>query len=147
VVVVRGGLSLHPPRPASARPALARQTPPSRPRRIGIGCPGDGRGALTMDCFRSLAEVPAGFGPSAVTIGKFDGVHAGHRAVIGALRSIADPLGLVPTVVTFDRHPLALLDPGSAPEALLSNRQKVERLAAAGVAATLMLPFDEEFAA
>lgn len=100
-----------------------------------------------MDCFRSLGEVPAGFGPSAVTIGKFDGVHAGHRAVIGALRSIADPLGLVPTVVTFDRHPLALLDPGSAPEALLSNRQKVERLAAAGVAATLMLPFDEEFAA
>lgn len=100
-----------------------------------------------MEFYRSLAEVPGDFGPSAITIGKFDGVHAGHRAVIGELIAMAEPTSLVPTVVTFDRHPLALLDPPLAPEALASTEQKVERLAAAGVAATLMLPFDAEFAA
>jgi riboflavin kinase/FMN adenylyltransferase len=100
-----------------------------------------------MELFRSLAEVPSDFGPSAVTIGKFDGVHAGHRAVISELLEMAQHESLVPTVVTFDRHPLALLDPPLAPESLSSTEQKVERLEAAGVLATLMLPFDEAFAA
>ena len=95
-----------------------------------------------MQFYTSLDEVPEGFGPSAVTIGKFDGVHSGHRAVIGELLSMARPLQLVPTVVTFDRHPLALLNPAMCPPQLISNEQKVERLAAAGVEATLMLTFD-----
>lgn len=102
---------------------------------------------MTVDVFQSLPDVPADFGPSAVTIGKFDGVHAGHRAVIGELLSIAAAESLVPTVVTFDRHPLAHLDPPRAPASLLSNAQKLERLEAAGVRATLMLAFDEAFAA
>lgn len=95
-----------------------------------------------MQFYTSLDQVPADFGPSAVTIGKFDGVHLGHRAVIGELLAVAEPLGLVPTVVTFDRHPLAVLNPHAVPPALISNEQKVERLAAAGVEATLMLTFD-----
>lgn len=98
-----------------------------------------------MQFYSSLAEVPDDFGPSAVTIGKFDGVHSGHRAVIGELLAMAAPLGLTPAVVTFDRHPLALINPAAAPEALISNEQKVERLADAGVEATLMLAFDEKF--
>lgn len=98
-----------------------------------------------MQFYTSLAEVPEGFGPSAVTIGKFDGVHSGHRAVIGELLSMARPLGLMPTVVTFDRHPLALLNPPMCPPALISNEQKIERLGATGVEATLMLTFDREF--
>ncbi|AWB90536.1 bifunctional riboflavin kinase/FAD synthetase [Homoserinimonas hongtaonis] len=100
-----------------------------------------------MKLYDSLDEVPADFGPSAVTIGKFDGVHSGHRAVIAELRAMAEADGLVPTVVTFDRHPLALINPGLAPERLISNAQKAERLEAAGVQATLSLPFDEAFAA
>lgn len=100
-----------------------------------------------MQQFRSVADVPADFGPSAVTIGKFDGVHAGHRSVIGELRSIALAEDLVPTVVTFDRHPLAFLNPDRAPEALLSTQQKLDKLEAAGVRATLMLTFDAELAA
>ncbi|WP_349898434.1 bifunctional riboflavin kinase/FAD synthetase [Parafrigoribacterium soli] len=95
-----------------------------------------------MQFYTSLNEVPHDFGPSAVTIGKFDGVHSGHRAVIGELLSMARPLHLVPTVVTFDRHPLALLNPPACPPQLISNEQKVERLSAAGVEATLMLTFD-----
>ncbi|MGV8884061.1 MAG: bifunctional riboflavin kinase/FAD synthetase [Microbacteriaceae bacterium] len=95
--------------------------------------------------FDSLSAVPEGFGPSAVAIGKFDGVHSGHRAVISALGDAARADGLAATVVTFDRHPLSLLRPESCPEPLLSNAQKVERLAETGVDATLMVEFDRPF--
>jgi riboflavin kinase/FMN adenylyltransferase len=98
-----------------------------------------------MQLYTSLDQVPEDFGPSAVTIGKFDGVHSGHRAVIGELISLAEAQDLVPTIVTFDRHPLALLRPESCPESLISNEQKIERLAAAGVQATLILTFDRAF--
>ncbi|MCU1550796.1 MAG: bifunctional riboflavin kinase/FAD synthetase [Glaciihabitans sp.] len=98
-----------------------------------------------MRLFERLSDVPPGFGPSAVTIGKFDGVHAGHRAVIADLRAVAAERGLVSTIVTFDRNPLAVLAPEKCPDALISNSQKVELLEAAGVDATLMLTFDREF--
>jgi riboflavin kinase/FMN adenylyltransferase len=96
--------------------------------------------------FKGLAGVPAGFGPSAVTIGKFDGVHQGHRAVIGRLRDIAEDEGLKAAVVTFDRNPLALLAPDKCPDALVSVRQKLELLATTGIDATLLLPFDRALA-
>lgn len=97
--------------------------------------------------FDGLPAVPAGFGPSAVTIGKFDGVHLGHRRVLDALRSVATELGLVSTVLTFDRHPLALFNPARCPIPLTSNMQKRELLAATGVDATVMIPFTAEFSA
>jgi riboflavin kinase/FMN adenylyltransferase len=92
--------------------------------------------------FGSPAEVPAGFGPSAVTIGKFDGVHLGHRAVIAQLRELADERGLTVSVVTFDRNPVSVLRPEACPPDVVSPAQKVELLAEAGVDATLMLDFD-----
>jgi riboflavin kinase/FMN adenylyltransferase len=95
-----------------------------------------------MRVFESLADVPADFAPSAVTIGKFDGVHSGHRRVIADLRALAADKGLQSTVVTFDRHPLALLNPELCPPPLVSNTQKIELLAAVGVDATLVLRFD-----
>jgi len=98
-----------------------------------------------MRFFQSLSEVPAGFGPSAVAIGKFDGVHAGHRRVIDELLAVAAERSLDATVVTFDRHPLRLLRPELCPPPLVSNAQKVERLAEAGVNTTLMLAFDLPF--
>lgn len=97
--------------------------------------------------FASLAEVSAGFGPSAVTFGKFDGVHLGHRAVIAELLSLAGPAHLVPTVLTFDRNPLALLHPARAPTSISSPRQKRELFAASGVQAVLEIPFDRHFSA
>lgn len=97
-----------------------------------------------MQFWDALADVPADLGPTAVTIGKFDGVHVGHRAVIDLLEQVAAERGLTSAVVTFDRHPLAVLQPGSVPRSLVSNRQKRELLEAAGVAATLMLTFDDE---
>jgi riboflavin kinase/FMN adenylyltransferase len=82
---------------------------------------------------------------SVVTIGKFDGVHIGHREVLRTLRERADGRRVV--VVTFDRHPLELFDPARAPQPLLSIPQKVEALRDAGADLVVVLPFTEEFAA
>ena len=98
-----------------------------------------------MKFYPSLTDVPVSFGPSAVTIGKFDGVHSGHRSVIARLRQEAAAAGLVSTVLTFDRHPLALLNPGSCPESLTSTDQKRAVLATTGIDALVMIEFTYGF--
>lgn len=97
-----------------------------------------------MDLFAGLGAVPAGFGPSAVTIGKFDGVHLGHRGILAQLGSLAAARDLAPVVVTFDRHPMALFNPVACPIALASNAERADLLAESGVAATLELEFTRE---
>lgn len=97
-----------------------------------------------MQFYDDIADVAQGFGPSAVTIGKFDGVHVGHRAVIAHLERAARQHGLVSTVVTFDRHPLSVIDPSKMPPALTSTAQRRELLEAVGVDATLLLRFDQD---
>lgn len=97
-----------------------------------------------MLTFTAAEQVPSDFGRTAVTIGKFDGVHTGHRAVLSRLIEIARQRGLRSAVVTFDRNPLRLLAPERCPESLVSTAQKLELLASTGVDATLMLTFDRE---
>jgi riboflavin kinase/FMN adenylyltransferase len=96
--------------------------------------------------YTAVEELPDGFGPSAVTIGKFDGVHTGHRAVIARLREVAAERGLTTAVITFDRNPLELVAPEKCPSSLVSNEQKLDLLAGTGVDATLMLTFDRALA-
>lgn len=98
-----------------------------------------------MKLFTSAAEVPAGFGPSAVTVGKFDGVHSGHRAVIAELERVAAEQSLDTAVVTFDRNPLQVLAPEKCPPSVTSIRQKVELLGQTGLDATLLVEFDRPF--
>ncbi len=100
-----------------------------------------------MIVFRSPAEVPRDFGPSAVAIGKFDGVHAGHRAVIARLNEAAAASGSRSVAVTFDRNPLAVLRPDRCPENVVTVERKLELLGELGLDATLVLTFDEELAA
>ena len=100
-----------------------------------------------MQIFFSPAEVPPAFGPSAVTVGKFDGMHTGHRAVVARLLEISRERTLSSVVMTFDRNPLSLLKPERCPPALVSNDQKLELLASTGLDAALMVRFDEEFSA
>ncbi|PPF84082.1 bifunctional riboflavin kinase/FAD synthetase [Subtercola sp. Z020] len=99
-----------------------------------------------MKVFTAIEQVPADFGPSAITVGKFDGVHEGHRAVIRELLAVAARENLVSTAVTFDRHPFAFLKPEQAPIALVGNDQKLDLLAGTGLDATLMLTFDAAIA-
>lgn len=100
-----------------------------------------------MIVFRSPEEVPGDFGPTAVAIGKFDGVHAGHRAVIERLRQAAMATGSRSVAVTFDRNPLAVIRPDRCPENVVTVDRKLELLGELGLDATLVLTFDEELAA
>lgn len=86
-------------------------------------------------------SVPPASG-SAVTIGAYDGVHRGHRQLIGELRRLAAERGLATAVVTFDRHPATVVRPASAPLLLTDLDQKLALLADTGVDRTLVVPFD-----
>ena len=81
---------------------------------------------------------------SVVTIGAYDGVHLGHRAVIAEVRRLAAERGLTSAVITFDRHPAEIVRPESAPKLLTDLAQKLELLESTGVDTTLVVHFDEE---
>jgi len=70
---------------------------------------------------------------SVVTIGAYDGVHKGHRAVIAHVQAEAKRLGCQGVVVTFDRHPASVVRPESAPKLLTVSDQKIELLAGTGI--------------
>lgn len=79
----------------------------------------------------------------ALAIGVFDGVHAGHRAVLRRFRDEAVERDLVPGVVTFDRHPISLLAPDRAPKMLSTVDQRIEQFADLGAEVVAVLPFDD----
>ncbi len=81
-------------------------------------------------------------GPTAISIGVFDGVHRGHRSVIERLLRRSRRDGLVATVLTFHPHPLAVVDPGRAPALLTTVEQRIELLEGLGVQMVGVLPFD-----
>jgi len=64
--------------------------------------------------FRDLAEVPRDFGPCALTIGNFDGVHAGHREILRRVVTVAREHGWKGAALTFDPHPLCVIAPDRA---------------------------------
>jgi riboflavin kinase/FMN adenylyltransferase len=90
----------------------------------------------------STSQPPAG--GTAVTIGAYDGVHLGHRALLTELRRRAEADGLTTAVVTFDRHPATVVRPESAPCLLCDLEQRLELLESAGVDRTVVVPFDAE---
>jgi len=97
-----------------------------------------------MHVWRHGDECPRPSSGAAVTIGAYDGVHRGHRAVIGAVQGLATVRGLETAVVTFDRHPAAVVRPKSAPKLLTDLDQKLELLAATAVDHTVVIRFDEQ---
>ncbi|WP_334145015.1 bifunctional riboflavin kinase/FAD synthetase [Rhabdothermincola sp.] len=96
-----------------------------------------------MQVLRDIETWPRPTRGTAVTIGAYDGVHLGHRAVIASVRDLAAAHGLATAVVTFDRHPAAVVRPDSAPPLLTDLEQKLELLATTGVDYTLVLHFDD----
>jgi riboflavin kinase / FMN adenylyltransferase len=97
-----------------------------------------------MEVIRDQSRCPRPAQGTAVTIGAYDGVHVGHRAVIAELRRKAASEGLETAVVTFDRHPAAVVRPESAPRLLTDLDQKLELLGATGIDYCLVVTFDEE---
>jgi len=99
-----------------------------------------------MLSWNSLDEVPNEFAPAVVTIGKFDAVHIGHQALLERAVNVAEEHLLASVVLTFDKHPDALLNPEDYRLPIVGPTQKRDLLAEAGIDATLTLCFDEALA-
>jgi riboflavin kinase/FMN adenylyltransferase len=77
-----------------------------------------------------------------VAVGNFDGVHAGHAAIVKALRATADRLDVPAVALTFDPHPARVLRPEAAPVPLTTPARRAELLAGLGIDAVLVQPAD-----
>jgi riboflavin kinase/FMN adenylyltransferase len=94
----------------------------------------------------SSLEEARNLGPTAVTIGKFDGIHLGHQALIAELVATSAQHDVTSVLVTFDRHPDALLNPTKLKWPLIGAGQKENLVSAAGVEVMVTLTFDEKLA-
>src|SRR5438876_8194516 len=84
--------------------------------------------------------------PTVLTLGVFDGLHLGHQLIMTTVAERARAIGAVPTVITFDPHPRAVLHPESAPPLLQTFDQKIEALGILGIEQTIIIRFTQEFA-
>ncbi len=84
---------------------------------------------------------------AAITVGTFDGVHLGHQDVAKRLVQLARARALVSVVVTFDPHPLEIVNPAAAPPLLTTREEKLDALSRTGVDVVVVLPFTSALAA
>lgn len=82
-----------------------------------------------------------------VTVGTFDGVHRGHQDVLATLVRHAEARGLPSVVITFDPHPLEVVNPAAAPPLLTLTEEKLAMLAQTGVSYVAVVPFTTQLAA
>ncbi len=99
-----------------------------------------------MRIYRSLAGLPSDFGPSALSIGNFDGVHFGHRRILRRVKEIAAERGWKASVLTFDPHPTRVVAPDRTPPLLTSPERRAALMQEAGIEQVLILPFTRELA-
>ena len=97
---------------------------------------------------RPLAADASGLPPDArdtvVTVGTFDGVHLGHRDVLLRLAARGRETGRRSVLVTFEPHPLEVVNPAAAPPLLTVGDEKLELLAESGIDYVLVVPFTPE---
>ena len=84
---------------------------------------------------------------TAVAVGKFDGVHLGHQAILASLKRVAVERSLETVVFTFANNPLSVLRPELCPRPLASPEQRIDQLEAEGIDNCVMIEFNREFAA
>jgi riboflavin kinase/FMN adenylyltransferase len=83
--------------------------------------------------------------PTVLTLGVFDGLHFGHQLIMKTVVKRARAIGAVPTVITFEPHPRAVLHPESAPPLLQTLDQKIEAMGVLGIEQTIVIHFDKAF--
>lgn len=84
--------------------------------------------------------------PTVLTLGVFDGLHLGHQLIMQTVVERAKAAGAVPTAITFDPHPRAVLHPQSAPPLLQTLDQRLANLEVLGIEQVIVIPFSREFA-
>jgi riboflavin kinase/FMN adenylyltransferase len=97
-----------------------------------------------MKIFHKLAELPADFGPTVVSVGNFDGVHRAHAHVLKQIVARARQQNAKSVAVTFEPHPARILRPDSGLKLLTPSGEKLRLLEATGVDAVLLLPFGRD---
>jgi riboflavin kinase / FMN adenylyltransferase len=97
-----------------------------------------------MQVFHTLDEIPAGFGPSLVSVGNFDGVHRAHAHVLQEIVSRAKASGAKAIAVTFEPHPTRILKPEAGLKLLTPTPEKLRWLEGTGIDAVLLLPFGRD---
>ena len=83
--------------------------------------------------------------PTVLTLGVFDGLHLGHQLIMKTVVDRARAINAVPTVITFEPHPRAVLHPESAPPLLQTFDQKIEALSVLGIEQAIVIHFDSAF--
>lgn len=96
--------------------------------------------------YRSLDEIPAGFGPTVATVGNFDGVHLGHRSILGAAAAEARKTAARAVAITFNPHPEQFLRPTHAPKLITPLPERLRLLGETGIDAVLVLEFNAALA-
>jgi riboflavin kinase/FMN adenylyltransferase len=82
-----------------------------------------------------------------VTVGTFDGVHLGHRDLLERVVGLATERKMPSLLVTFDPHPLQVVNPGAAPPLLTTTEEKIQAVAETGIDYAVVLPFTQALAA
>jgi riboflavin kinase/FMN adenylyltransferase len=98
-----------------------------------------------MEIIRGLESYPPESPPSVVALGAFDGVHLAHQKILATARARASALGVRALALTFDPHPLAVLQPARAPAPVTDLEENLARIAEHGIDAALVVPFTLEF--
>ncbi len=98
-----------------------------------------------MRIVNGIDALPLDDAPGVVTIGFFDGVHLGHRAVFARAVEAARERGVRSVAITFDRHPREILAPGSEPRLLTTVERKAALIEAVGIDVLVVLAFTNAF--
>jgi len=97
-----------------------------------------------MRTIRGLESYPPDAGPTAVALGVFDGIHLGHRAILGRAVELARARGLEGVACTFDPHPMEVLQPGRAPLPLTTLADRLALIGGTGITTTVVIAFTRE---
>jgi riboflavin kinase / FMN adenylyltransferase len=97
-----------------------------------------------MQVFHKLEDVPAEFARTIISVGNFDGVHRAHAHVLGTMVRRAKESGVNSIAISFEPHPMRILHPESDLKLLTPTPEKVRLLAATGLDAALLLPFNRD---
>jgi riboflavin kinase / FMN adenylyltransferase len=101
---------------------------------------------MSAEIYRTVNEARGRFGPCALAIGNFDGVHIGHQTLILEAVRCGQKNGFIPAVLTFDPHPTAVVAPDRVPRLLCTLEERFQLLGSAGAQRIFVLNFTTEIA-